>query len=645
MKKSVLLLAAMLVAGNAFAFTKATKASGTAFGFLEGPKVEKFYKAPAKAEAENEEEEVASELKYGYAADPYTAYRLGTETKGDYIYVAFKLTAEDCTKLAGNKIASISTYTGIDGTSYTNKLKKVFPFITTDLTKKDYEYSGSITCGNETFTEVTDTLATPYTIEAGKDLYIGYYFAYTSSLSNQYYLVVDGDATTAENTLYGVSTSLLDHPSSFTNYANEIGSACISVTLTGDNLPQNMVSLTDLELPAYSKPGEEFEYAITVWNRGANTIKTVTINSDVDGLSTPNELTLDAPLASNERVDLYPVAKGTQLGFATLTATVEKVNGNDNLSSANSASDELTIFNEGYARKIVVEEGTGHWCGYCPAGMVMMEYLKENYADNYALIAVHSQNNDPMISSSYQNLISDYVSGFPYMLFNRYYGVTPSALTVDQQHEYLNSLTEYLNSYPAYANIEFTGNVNQDSKKIELTSKTTFAFDTDVTHYVAFAVVEDNVGPYVQTNYYGNKAYGLGEMGGWENRSTAYSMMFNDVARQLSAYPGHKNSIPSKIEAGQEYEYSTSVSIKNVVNDDFRVVAMVVNGETGEIANAAEVPFQWTGVEDIIADEDLNAANAETVYTLDGRRVSKAGLESGLYIMVKNGKASKVLVK
>ena len=36
------------------------------------------------------------------------------------------------------------------------------------------------------------------------------------------------------------------------------------------------------------------------------------------------------------------------------------------------------------------EEATGAWCGYCPAGMVMMENIKKTYpADRCIPIAVH----------------------------------------------------------------------------------------------------------------------------------------------------------------------------------------------------------------------------------------------------------------
>lgn len=40
-------------------------------------------------------------------------------------------------------------------------------------------------------------------------------------------------------------------------------------------------------------------------------------------------------------------------------------------------------------KRIVVEEATGMWCGYCPEGIVAMETLQERHPDNFIGVAVH----------------------------------------------------------------------------------------------------------------------------------------------------------------------------------------------------------------------------------------------------------------
>ena len=42
-----------------------------------------------------------------------------------------------------------------------------------------------------------------------------------------------------------------------------------------------------------------------------------------------------------------------------------------------------------FNRKVVMEEGTGTWCGYCPEGMATILRMKEKYPDNFIAVAIH----------------------------------------------------------------------------------------------------------------------------------------------------------------------------------------------------------------------------------------------------------------
>lgn len=41
------------------------------------------------------------------------------------------------------------------------------------------------------------------------------------------------------------------------------------------------------------------------------------------------------------------------------------------------------------AHRILLEEGTGMWCGYCPLGMLATEHLNELYPDTVIAVTVH----------------------------------------------------------------------------------------------------------------------------------------------------------------------------------------------------------------------------------------------------------------
>ena len=66
-------------------------------------------------------------------------------------------------------------------------------------------------------------------------------------------------------------------------------------------------------------------------------------------------------------------------------------------------SAEDTVENEGtissFTKKILVEEGTGMWCGGCPAGAVALEQMEEAYPGVFASVSLHygtERNIDPL---------------------------------------------------------------------------------------------------------------------------------------------------------------------------------------------------------------------------------------------------------
>lgn len=95
--------------------------------------------------------------------------------------------------------------------------------------------------------------------------------------------------------------------------------------------------------------------------------------------------------------------------------------------------------------------------------------------------------------------------------------------------------------------------------------------------------------------------------------------------------------------------------LDDVKNDLFTVAAMVINKETGEIMNAKSVLVSKSGV-DAVIDETDNAIRVENgfiitsytnpiIYSLDGRCVNNGSLQSGIYIVVIDGEAKRILVK
>ena len=148
-------------------------------------------------------------------------------------------------------------------------------------------------------------------------------------------------------------------------------------------------------------------------------------------------------------------------------------------------------------------------------------------------------------------------------------------------------------------------------------------------------------------------------MEGWEKEGDTVETYFDDVARAINSYPGIEGSLPETLEAGKTYDYSLDMSLSNVKNSWFRVIALITNVATGEIMNADEITAykdNGAGVEGVVSDSniEIKAGNGEilvtgaqnvAVYTLDGRRVNNANLPAGVYLVNADGKSAKVLVK
>src|SRR5699024_9086047 len=93
------------------------------------------------------------------------------------------------------------------------------------------------------------------------------------------------------------------------------------------------------------------------------------------------------------------------VGEHNITVSVSNINGQGaDADSSNDMGDALTyVVSQDVTKMVVFEEGTGTWCGYCPRGIVAMEYMYDNSNQfpNFIGIAVHNQ--DPMMVAEYDN--------------------------------------------------------------------------------------------------------------------------------------------------------------------------------------------------------------------------------------------------
>ena len=229
---------------------------------------------------------------------------------------------------------------------------------------------------------------------------------------------------------------------------------------------------------------------------------------------------------------------------------------------------EITTNTESFSviipkRKVVVEDYTGTWCGFCPRVSAALHSLEEE-TDNITVVAIHETANsfpDPMHFNQVQLLKDAFnVEGFPAARINR---------TVDWQTPHPNSdVTSIagLDTNLAIAiNSELTGNELLVQVNVVYEEGSNLG-DKLVVYLVEDGIIND------QVNYYND-----------DTTSPFYQMgdpipdfVHNEVLRNsLSSLLG--DNIPST-PALTEYITSFTIDIpSNYVTENLSVIAMVVD--------------------------------------------------------------------
>lgn len=280
----------------------------------------------------------------------------------------------------------------------------------------------------------------------------------------------------------------------------------------------------------------------------------------------------------------------------------------------NKAQLQVTLTSMAPNRRMVVEEGTGTWCGWCVRGIVGMHDMAAKYPDKFIGIAVH--NNDEMQHAAYTSyLVGMGVNGYPGSIINRQQGsVDPS----------FGNLENRIKSMPPYSELDIDVEANLAATTYDMVAHVKPLVDIPVSNYhVIFVVTEDNISG-VQSNYYSGG--GSGVMGGYEKLGSSVKVDFQDVARAI--FPNAEGTgnpalaLPSEMKAGENYDITLSVpasQAKVAKVENANVIALLVDATTGQIANAAKFSQKLVGIHTVLADD--NAAPAE-IYDLQGRRVT-----------------------
>lgn len=385
-------------------------------------------------------------------------------------------------------------------------------------------------------------------------------------------------------------------------------------------------------------------------NDGLEEIRKIAYVISAGGVDTQEKtISLNAPYAQtgdNFSVSI-PVEGGNVVGSKELAVTVTKVNGQINTSPNKTVRGVLNTISKEFPRRVVVEEFTGTWCGWCPRGTLGLELLNKEYGAHVITIAVHD--GDPMEASSYTLGSSSHPSARVNRgdLTDPYYGNSGEPFGIKE-------LVEEERNIVAQAGIELSAVwSNVDMSAFRIDTKTTFLIDDASSNYsIGFALLEDGMkgsgSGWTQTNYYS----GMSVDDDPNLQSiTEFPGMITDIEYDHVAVDawgineGIEGSIKDiQVDVPQTFSYLCDISANELIQDKSKlfVVAFLFDKRTGKICNAAKTAIAKdgfpTGIEDLIS---ANRDVSPFVHDISGRKVNLKELTKGVYLL--NGR--KIMVK
>lgn len=587
-----------------------------------------------KASGVHKASESVNSVDFTLAYDPYTAVGFNNGKAGDLISMAFEITPDVATQFAGNEITSVFFYQGLRAgmNSARNYVTESEVFLTYDLQGEPFATAKAKTT-TTAWDKIVATLDKPYTIEAGKSVYVGV----TNKIKNKndYTVVVDYMYHNTDEGGWIAFNGEWDNISEYYGFCN------VGAVVEGDHLPTNNGYLTEYSLMPYQVAGQMIESYVKVRNGAANLIENVEIEFQA-GEETPitEYFELEEPISYGQEayVDFnglsYPTP-GPDVVY--LNATLKKVNGVEVSSDPIQSAAVFIDKDNAYDRTVVIEEYTSNTCGYCPYGIVGMEYVHDNYTRDQVIgIAVHGNMSgpDPMLAESYQEALQYYSGGsFPSSYLNRMLDAYP-------EKEELAYYIDVLRSFPTIAKVTGTSSFNDDQTAVVVNTSSVFSFDYDKLSFaMEYVLIEDNVGPYPQTNYLSGQNADCGD---WTKKPSTASTIYQEVARVLDTFGGVSGSVPETIKANETYEYTHEVKIPDTVEntDELHAIAMLVDIRSGVIINAVQMEIKpSSGINDLLDD---NASAPVEFFNLQGVRVAQP--ENGLFIRRQGSKVEKVVM-
>lgn len=358
--------------------------------------------------------------------------------------------------------------------------------------------------------------------------------------------------------------------------------------------------LASIIAPKYLEAGSTFNLKGVVSNQGSTPINSFDVSYTVNG-GTPKLYSvsgLNLALGNSYTFTHNAPITLPEIGAYNIVTTISNINGGQDLNPDNNMLESLVnAVSFVPNKKVMAEEATGTWCGWCPRGTCYMNYMSETYPDTWIGIAVH--NGDPMVDAAYNAAIPQIIPGFagyPSVTTDRTPGFSDPSDLEAAYNVRKNAISPATLDIVNYA-------WNPDTREVTFDLRSEFVADinTELRFGVVFA--EDSLygttSQWGQTNYYANNAQGA--MCGFESLPAtvpAAQMHYDHVGRAILNTPfGTPGSLPLEITTGSiithSYTYTIPASWKY---DKLHIIGFLLDFAGKEILNANNVISSFVGV-------------------------------------------------
>lgn len=360
-------------------------------------------------------------------------------------------------------------------------------------------------------------------------------------------------------------------------------------------------------------------------------------------------LTKNSPAYTFDFPDEMPLTVGEENAY-TISVTL------DGTTVSRSSSVKNLAFQT--TKRVLVEEGTGQWCGNCPAGILALENLEELFGDKVVSIGVHSGGgggSDVFAYEAYATALgfTAYPTGSVNRIDTLYMPTYTSATEGSSFNSPEGNVTfldivqrEFEQNPVVDADIEVSKAVYDiTTRRISIEGNINYAVNlSQLNQNIAFIIIENGLSGW-QTNYfYTNSDPLFGRFGqGGEFGESHPTITFDHVARRVvdDYFAGLQGMVPSSVSAGEPVAFSIQRNAYDNVSDwaNAEVAVVLLNNNTGRVVNVVKAPFTVIkGVEDagadgisiFAADGSVNViaggAIEAAVYDVSGKLV---GMESG----------------